>query len=375
MKGSVGISKGQHFVRWYNPEIKRDIKIYRYLGFKLDSERMAKKLLLAMQTDVEKGTFYLEKYKQQGFADTVVFIESWIDTIDGLSKATEKGYRSYIKNHIKPFFEKHNQISLPDIQIDILRKFRKTLQEKGLSPKMQWNIMFCVHAILGSAWESRRIPALPPFPKKKEYGFQEKVIKWLPSDRQINVLENIPVEHQPIFYFLKYHFRRPAEACALHKDDYSDGIFKINRSISAGELTGRTKTGEIHTIPCHPYFEKYLEIEKEKQIRAQVISKFLFINPMARKAGKRYTNESLNILWKTACKKAGETIDMYSGLKHSSCSQFINEQGGSESELQIITDHARIESVRNYAKTEVKRKKELMMKNIVKIDDVKKGII
>lgn len=92
------------------------------------------------------------------------------------------------------------------------------------------------------------------------------------------------------------------------------------------------------------------------------------MNPLARKAGKRYTNESLNIIWKKACKAAGENIDLYSGLKHSSCSQYINEKGLSESELQVITDHARIESVRNYAKTDVKRKKELMMKNVFRID-------
>ena len=135
-----------------------------------------------------------------------------------------------------------------------------------------------------------------------------------------------------------------------------------------GQLTGKTKTGEIHTIPCHPDFEKYLEIEKAKQIKSGFISNYLFVNPLARKTGKRYTNESLNILWKDACKKAGENISLYAGLKHSSCSQHINEKGLSESELQIITDHARIESVRSYAKTEVKRKKELMIKNIFKID-------
>jgi hypothetical protein len=34
--------------------------------------------------------------------------------------------------------------------------------------------------------------------------------------------------------------------------------------------------------------------------------------------GKRYTLESLNRLWRHACKETGESIDMYSGLKHSS---------------------------------------------------------
>ena len=76
--------------------------------------------------------------------------------------------------------------------------------------------------------------------------------------------------------------------------------------------------------------------------------------------GKRYTNESLNIIWKKACKAAGEDIDLYSGLKHSSCSQYINEKGLSLTDLQAITDHASLESVRKYAKMEVSRKRELM---------------
>jgi hypothetical protein len=40
------------------------------------------------------------------------------------------------------------------------------------------------------------------------------------------------------------------------------------------------------------------------------------------------------------------------------------KNGLSESELQIITDHARIDSVRAYARTKVKRKRELMARNI-----------
>jgi hypothetical protein len=38
----------------------------------------------------------------------------------------------------------------------------------------------------------------------------------------------------------------------------------------------------------------------------------------------------------------------------------INEQGMALSDLQIITDHARLDSVYKYAKTEVARKRELM---------------
>ena len=59
-------------------------------------------------------------------------------------------------------------------------------------------------------------------------------------------------------------------------------------------------------------------------------------------------------------KKAGEDIPLYAGTKHSSCSQYYNEKGLSMSDIQVITDHARLESVKKYTKTEVVRKRELM---------------
>jgi hypothetical protein len=65
-------------------------------------------------------------------------------------------------------------------------------------------------------------------------------------------------------------------------------------------------------------------------------------------------------LWRKACQAAGESIDMYSGLKHSSCCQYLNDKGLSLSELQIITDHANMESVKRYGKIEIDRKRQLL---------------
>ena len=42
------------------------------------------------------------------------------------------------------------------------------------------------------------------------------------------------------------------------------------------------------------------------------------------------------------------------------CSQYINEKGLSLSELQMITDHKKLDSVRRYADVQVARKRALM---------------
>jgi len=98
----------------------------------------------------------------------------------------------------------------------------------------------------------------------------------------------------------------------------------------------------------------------EQQRRQAIVSPFFFINPVGKLPGKHYTNKAMNGIWKRACKACGETIGLYPGLKHSACSQFLNEKGGTLSELWTITDHARFDSVRRYGKTTIARRKELI---------------
>jgi hypothetical protein len=106
----------------------------------------------------------------------------------------------------------------------------------------------------------KKRPCLPPFPEKGDYNIVDPAIIWIPEDRQIKVIEVIPAIHQPIFWFLKYHLRRPSEAMALYKDDYkpSTDSFIIRRTISARVLVNRIKTGVEHLIPCHSAFKPIL---------------------------------------------------------------------------------------------------------------------
>jgi len=210
------------------------------------------------------------------------------------------------------------------------------------------------------AWRSRRIPEMPPFPKKKDYNLVNRPIKWLPEDRQMAIINAIPEVHRPIFLFLKLHLRRPGEACALKWRDYDgiNNIFTIRSSISAGRLVESTKTGAEHIIPCHSHFLQTIKLLRSGN--SDGLYAFVFRNSRAKNCGKRYSNNALNRIWRNACKRTGETIDLYSGLKHSSCSQYINEKGLSLSELQMITDHKKLDSVRRYADVKVQRKRALM---------------
>ena len=314
--------------------------------------KTAEKLLAQMQGDVENGVFRIEKYNGKAYTDVIPFYEEWLKTKEKKKPATYKGYKSYFKNWIRPFFEE-NPVQLHEIQLDTLDRLLDSIK---LQPKGKHNVMMAFHAFMDYAWRSRRIFEIPPFPKKEDYDLVVPTIKWLPEARQVKVIEAIPEEHQPIFWFLKYHLRRPAEACALFKEDYDiiNKVFIIKRSISARVLVETTKTHAEHTIPCHSNMIPLIDYLSQQP------GKFMFENPRARKKDMGYQLEALNRLWNKACEDVGEKINMYAGLKHSSCSQFINEKNMSISDLQTITDHARLDSVRRYAKTEVARKRTLL---------------
>lgn len=351
MKGSLHFRKdvGWWFVKWYDTRTKKPFFISKYRGERMYHRKVAEKLLATMQADQEAGVFRIEKYSGEQFTDVIPYMKEWLNAVaPTLTPATLKDYQNSIRNHIEPFFREHS-FQLHEIQHDILIMLLNSVNRSG---KGKLNVMYCLHACLKYAWKSRRIPEVPAFPEKRLYQIQERNIRWLPEARQVAVIKAIPNEHRSIFWFLKYHLRRPAEACVLRWEDYDrDGdYFLIHRSESARREIDRTKTGAEHIIPRHPDFE----------LPTRGLSPYIFVNPRSRKPGKRYTNDSLNVLWRHACAACGEDIDLYSGLKHSSCTQYINEKGLSMSDLQQITDHARLESVRRYAKMEIARKRELM---------------
>jgi len=367
MKGKIGYADHvkRYYVSWYYAVHQKTYKVYHYKGELLYDRRMAEKLLACMQADVEKGVFHIEHYTRTP-SSVVIYLKEWIEIVKPtISPATYKDYENSIKNHLIPFFEV-NLIQLHEIQYDTNMNLLNKIDREG---KGKQNVMSCLHACLDFAWRSGRIPVVPPFPKKKDYNIIEKPIEWVPEDRQQNIIKAIPTEHQPIFWFLKYHLRRPAEAMSLHKVDFDGEMFVIHRSFSAKQLTNRTKTGEIHYIPIVEEFRPYLEIEKEKQRLLSLVSPYFFINPTGKMIGNHYTHNVLSKLWKDACLKTGESIKLYPGTKHSSCSQMINEHGYSVDEVQMATDHARRESVKKYAKVEISARKAILEKRVIKLKE------
>ena len=76
---------------------------------------------------------------------------------------------------------------------------------------------------------------------------------------------------------------------------------------------------------------------------------------------KHYTAENLRRIWNRACVKVGEHIKFYSGTKHSSASQLINEYGMNKFDLQLAMDCSS-NTVNSYANVEVSARKAILDK-------------
>ena len=364
MKGSIQQhSKYKYYyVAW--SEKGKVHTVSRYKGFLcrdgeiagMTGRQMAERLLLLMRADVENGTFRIEKWKGEAPSDIIPYLWKWLEE-DGksLSPATYKDYENSIKNHLTPWFQK-NPYQLHELQYDVLCRLLNAINRTGKGKK---NVMYCLRRCLLHAFKSNRIPTMPIFPEARKYNIIEPVIQWLPEDRQIKIILAIPEEHQPIFWWLKYHLRRPSEAMALHRIDYDkeQNAFVIRRTFSSKQLVQHTKTKKIHIIPCHREFKKIMD-----KMPVRIDSPYFFVNPKGKLKDEyyHYQHDYLVDLWHKACGRVGEAIDMYSGLKHSSCSQYINEKHYSIDQVQMLTDHARRESVTKYASVMLEEKRRLM---------------
>ena len=252
------------------------------------------------------------------------------------------------------------------MQYNVLCRLLDDINRTGKGKK---NVMYCLRRCLVHAFKSNRIATMPLFPEEKKYNIVDPIIRWLPEERQIKVINAIPEMHQPIFWWLKYHLRRPSEAAALHRCDYDkeQDAFIIRRTFSNNQLVQYTKTKKVHIIPCHCEFRKIMQ-----KMPIRIDSPYFFVNPEGKLDGQHYCLETMHKIWHRACQKTGEAIDMYSGLKHSSCGQYINEKHDSIDQVQMMTDHAQRKSVARYASVQLEEKRRLLEgKNVINMTDAK----
>jgi integrase len=367
------------FVRWHMAG--KSYKIPRYIGerepmYQTHSVRerdagyrKAQKLLALIQGDWERHergevAFRIEKYTGELYTDVIPYLQDWLDARE--PTLTPGGYAKYkrdVNNYLIPFFTKY-PVMLHEIRYDTLIKLVNFIDGSG---KQKKNVVDTLRCCLRFAHKSERISGLPPFPEKKLYNIHNKPPVWLPRERFDKVMKHIPDEHKPFYMWLYLHLRRPGEAMALLREDYDAerDVFVIRRGVSYNQVVERTKTGDIHEIPCVSEFKDYM-----KQLPD--ISKYFFTCKESKVEGKRYTGKLYRKYWNEACEKAGEKIDVYRGTKTSRASQMVNEEDMSLHDVQIAGDWASFESVKCYARANIAKKRAVLERKVIKIDEKRK---
>ena len=398
-KGSIIFHKdrARHSVSWWCGFDKRTYVITKYKGLfmpcnqlsndrqrcmnplRCDGYKIAEKLLHSIQNRLEEHLngqcqFRIEEFTGKNWSDVLDYYENWMKHY--IEKKRKPGtinpYWSYFRNWIKPFFTQH-PVKLHEIRastLDSLLNFIVDgLKKKHRKPdthfgKYAQNVLYAFHSMMDYARRDERIMVLPPFPRVEDYKIVEPRIEWLDTNTFWNVINSIESHHQSIFLWMYFHIMREAEAYALQWEDWDElnKVFYVKRGISARKVVQSTKTDEIYVVPCHSEFLPYLNTLKKRSEHYN--SKFIFTNPRARRASKRYTNESINNVWKKACKKVGVSIRPYAGTRHSRASQMHNELGMTIHEIKEAGSWKRLDSVRRYAKTEIERKRKLLERNL-----------
>ncbi|MGD0821576.1 MAG: tyrosine-type recombinase/integrase [Desulfomonilia bacterium] len=343
------------------PMYQRHPKKDHDIGYK-----KAEKLRALMQGDEERGIFRIEKFIGEHLTDIIPYLENWLeDRRPNLTPGGYIKYRTAVRNYLIPFFKEH-PVMLHEIRYDTLVRLLNWVKGSGKHKK---NVVDTLRCCLRYAWKSERILAIPPFPEKHLYDIRSKPPIWLPSDRYQAVISQLQDEHKPFFMWLYLHLRRPGEAMALRKEDYDaeQDVFIIRRGVSNGEVIERTKTGDIHLIPCAEEFKPYMES------MPKTFGPYFFTCSESKSDGKRYTGKLYRRYWKEACEKAGEDIDVYRGTKTSRASQMINEDGMSMHDLQIAGDWASLSSVESYAKANIAKKRSLIDRKVIQLTGQSRG--
>jgi integrase len=306
MKGSVHFDKKSNrwFIAMYWEGQQHKFFKHPLTGEPFFSDRSAEKQLDRIRTEVDEGYFNPKHWKPNSPMSVQEYATEWLDAIT-VSPNTLKDYRSSVGNYIIPFF---GDKDIRRIRYNDIVAFHKWIAR---CDKGKYNVVSALKAMLHWAWKSEDISKVPPFPK---LTYQLPEIEYLTLEQQELIISQIPEHHKPIFQLMAEYGLRPGEARAMQKDCVSEKEIIIRRAFSNNALRETTKTGRVRRYPVTEYMRGVL-----KAIPLN-ISSFVFV----RGDGKPYSSKDLNAIWHEACRKAGISIKLYNGIRHSLGCQLLD---------------------------------------------------
>jgi len=338
---------GVKAIRWFVDFNHEGKKIYR--GRDLDGKTLktfqdASALITKARHDIEKGIFNLSRWKSKtkynfsfNFLSDKWYKEKAIAESQGrLAPSYVCKIFSYLKTYYLPYF--HNQ----DVrQIFNVKDFVNQLPKMSL--KYMKNIVDGLHNFFRWCIEEKYINDMPVFPKIEVPEHLPTIIDF---DTQMNIINFIPEEHKPIFYFLFLQGSRISEARALKWDSIEDDKVWYRRTFSKEKLYERTKTKRI-------YYHRLFPETKAILPRRGFPLDFVFTH--GKKLKRHYSRTFLQSLFNKALKSFNEKygaslkIGLYEASKHSAFSQMHNNNTSLEV-LRKWGGHTSTKTTEKYAR-------------------------
>lgn len=329
MKGGYYESRPGQYRVYFSWKGKKIILNKYVNGDPLETPTQCERLLTQIRNQVDAKSFDPSEWAKDRPFLFKKAVESWMKLKSVTSETFESRKRIAEKILIPYFGEK----DIREIRSIHVAEFLSKIKEQGYSDKTCYNIIAELRACLRFHRDS--IPKLPIFPT---VTFQDKPIRWIDIKNQDKIFDSIPVQHRPIFDFMRYTGCRPNEARGLLRDNihHDEGYIAIATVLdSKGELRERTKTKRVRVLPIIP--------EIQNALKPREASRFVFTVK-----GLPYRKRVLERIWNNACEKAGIKINLYNGLKHSFGMQRLN-QGFSLDAIRAVMGHTSSKTTEKYA--------------------------
>ena len=226
------------------------------------------------------------------------------------------GARGNVKHYAGKFIEFFGQTDIREIRKDTIIEFADWLPSHW-APKTKDDAVSLLHKLFSDAFNNEMIDRIPGFP---QIEVPEPEIKWIPTEWQDRIIEQIQEKDRPIFIFIRTWGVRPGEARALMWDcvDFEKEAITIKRTFSGAgcnHLQEYTKTKRIRYLP-------FTDELRELFSKIRGIGGFVFRN----RYGRPYTAD-LSRIWNEARAKAKcpYEVTLNQGTRHSFATQHLDK--------------------------------------------------
>ena len=201
------------------------------------NKKQAEKALGEIMSEIHAGTY--RKVQEIGFKD---FCDRWLTDYASVNTRprTYAGYRSYIENHLKPFFGNRN---ISEIGTETVQRYVSAKVVEGkLSHRAIGHSLTIFKGIMGTAFDWGYIKQVPGARVKKP-KVPHKEMEYLSPDEVHKLLEACNPADKVLFLTAVFTGCRRSELLAIQwaDIDLNESTIRVNKGLYKGKLVD-TKT-------------------------------------------------------------------------------------------------------------------------------------